>query len=145
MGLFVLNSRLFLLGAGKCHWAPFGVTLPFPSSFLERQQEAKRAYISEALGYFQVMQPQIPSLATPLPFCFKTLFGLKVLLVFLLFCFRVLEAQPYSRRRWAACSQVQGGLGGKLLLWGTLAPAYRAIWDCGTDCVILPRSGPISR
>lgn len=65
MGLFVLNSRLFLLGAGKCHWAPFGVTLLFPSSFLERQQEAKRAYISEVLGYFQVMQPQIPSLATP--------------------------------------------------------------------------------
>lgn len=36
MGSFGLNSRLFLSASGKCHCDPFGVTLLFPSRFLEK-------------------------------------------------------------------------------------------------------------
>lgn len=141
MGLFALTLRLFSLGAGRRHWAlwcHFAVPKQFPGKTAGSQT---CTYISEVLGYFQVRQLQIPSLPTPLPFCFKTLFGLKVQLV-------VLFSSSGGRAlHWEEVGSMQPGAGGwgGCPYWGTLALAFRAIWDCRTDCVILPQTGPISR
>ena len=90
---------------------------------------------------------------SPLPLYFKTLFWpQRSAWGFGVFCVTVLD---FSRQSLAwreevgspGAKAVQAGwLGrGMLTLRGDLAPVFSSICDSGTDCVTLPRSGPISR